>query len=628
MSIASCRARRIVAGVVLPAGRCGERELLGSQQVLHPQLGGIHAELVGEAVDDALDEVDRLGDAERARVGDATGRLVRVHARDLAVRGAVVVGAGEDVEEAGRVLRRLGGGVERTVVGDHVDAEPDDLAVARRGDRALHVVVAGEAGRHQVLGAVLHPLDRLAGDDRADDRAHVAGIDRHLVAEAAADVGRDHLDLVLGQAGDERVHGAVGVWRLRVRPERELAGHGVHVGDGAARLHRRGVRPRVQHVLRHDDVGAGEHRVGGVLVAGLPVEDVVVRLALFVVADHRRAVGERLLGVHHRVERFVHDVDQLDRVACRVVVLGDDERDLLTVEAHLVGGEHRLGVVRQRRHPCQPERVEDGAGDDGFDLRVGLGRRRVDRDDPGVRVRAAQDRAVQHAGQVDVVDVVAPAAQEPDVLLARHAAEPDRVAGGAERYRVVRCRSHAVAPCSIVSSIVFTAVRVGGRPLDGLHDVVVAGAAAQLPREPVADLLLGGVRVVVEQPAGGEHHPRRAEPALQAVAVHEALLDRIEHAVALHALDGVDRASVGHRRQHRAALHRHAVHVDDADPAVRRVASPVGARQAQLIAEEVHEQRSRLGLRRPFRAVDRDGDLHVRPPDPSLWRPLGGALGR
>jgi hypothetical protein len=54
---------------------------------------------------------------------------------------------------------------------------------------AGHVVVAGERGRHQVLGAVLHPLDRLAGDDRADDRAHVAGVDADLVAEPAADVG-------------------------------------------------------------------------------------------------------------------------------------------------------------------------------------------------------------------------------------------------------------------------------------------------------------------------------------------------------------------------------------------------------------------------------------------------------
>ena len=34
---------RVVAGVVLPAGRRGVRELLGPQQVLHPQLGRVHA---------------------------------------------------------------------------------------------------------------------------------------------------------------------------------------------------------------------------------------------------------------------------------------------------------------------------------------------------------------------------------------------------------------------------------------------------------------------------------------------------------------------------------------------------------------------------------------------------------
>ena len=33
---------------------------------------------------------------------------------------------------------------------------------------------------------------------------------RHLVAEAAADVGGDHADLVLGQPGDERVTGCGG----------------------------------------------------------------------------------------------------------------------------------------------------------------------------------------------------------------------------------------------------------------------------------------------------------------------------------------------------------------------------------------------------------------------------------
>ena len=239
---------RIVAGVVLPAGRRRVRELLGAQQVLHPQLGGVHAELVGETVDDALDQVHGLGDAERAGVGDAARRLVGVDAGDLAVGRAVVVRAGEDVEEPGRVLRRLGGGVERPVVGDDVDADAEDLAVAGRRDLAVHVVVAGEAGGHQVGAAVLHPLHRALGDDRPDDGEHVAGVDRHLVAEATADVRRDDLDLVLGDAGDERVDGAVGVGCLARDVGGELAGDRVHGGDRAARLHRRRVRPRVQHV--------------------------------------------------------------------------------------------------------------------------------------------------------------------------------------------------------------------------------------------------------------------------------------------------------------------------------------------------------------------------------------------
>ena len=81
-------------------------------------------------------------------------------------------------------------------------------------------------------------------------------------------------------------------------------------------------------------------------------------LALDLVA-HERGVGvERPAGVDHRRQRLVLDVDQLERVACRVAVLGDDEGDLLALVAHLVGGQHGLHVGRQRRHPGQLEPVE------------------------------------------------------------------------------------------------------------------------------------------------------------------------------------------------------------------------------------------------------------------------------
>ncbi len=191
----------VLAGVVDPAGLGGVRELLGLDEVLPPQLDRVHLELVGQAVHDPLDEVDRLGDPERARVGHAAGCLVRVDRGHVAVGGLQVVAAGEDAEEAGGVLRRRGRAVERAVVGEHVGADREDLAVLGRRDLAAHHVVAGEAGADEVLGAVLDPLHRLAEHQRGDDRADVAGVDRHLVAEAAADVGRDDPDLVLGQAG-------------------------------------------------------------------------------------------------------------------------------------------------------------------------------------------------------------------------------------------------------------------------------------------------------------------------------------------------------------------------------------------------------------------------------------------
>ena len=115
--------RGVVARVVRPAGRRLVRELLGLDEVLHPQLGRVLADVVGEDVDHPLDGVDRLGHPERAAVGDAAGRLVGVDAVDLDERVREVVRAGDDVEQPGRELRRVGGGVGVAVVGDRPDLE-------------------------------------------------------------------------------------------------------------------------------------------------------------------------------------------------------------------------------------------------------------------------------------------------------------------------------------------------------------------------------------------------------------------------------------------------------------------------------------------------------------------------
>ena len=165
-----------------------------------------------------------------------------------------------------------------------------------------------------------------------------------------------------------------------------------------------------------DLVRLGERPLGARRVADLPVVDDVAGLALLVVADDRRALGQRLPRVDDQRQRLVLDVDRLARVLGDVRVVRDDAGDLLALEPHLVGGQHRLGVVGQGGHPGQVAGRHHLAGEHQVhagDLPRPAG---VDRLDPGVRQRAAQDLHVQHAGQHDVVGVVALAPDEAVVL--------------------------------------------------------------------------------------------------------------------------------------------------------------------------------------------------------------------
>src|ERR1044071_8289613 len=82
---------------------------------------------------------------------------------------------------------------------DGLDLGADVFAVLGGGEPRRDVVIAREAVGLEVLAAILDPLDRPAEHEAGDRAAHVAGIDRDLAAEPAADVGRDDLDHVLGQ---------------------------------------------------------------------------------------------------------------------------------------------------------------------------------------------------------------------------------------------------------------------------------------------------------------------------------------------------------------------------------------------------------------------------------------------
>src|SRR6266567_5752197 len=69
-----------------------------------------------------------------------------------------------------------------------------------------------------------------------------------------------------------------------------------------------------------------------------------------------------------------------------------------------------------------------------------------------------------------------------------------------------------------------------------LDDVDVAGAAAQVARDANADLLLGGVRIMLQERQAGHHHSRRAIATLEAMLLVETFLQGMQFAILLQAL--------------------------------------------------------------------------------------------
>ena len=67
-----------------------------------------------------------------------------------------------------------------------------------------------------------------------------------------------------------------------------------------------------------------------------------------------------------------------------------------------------------------------------------------------------------------------------------------------------------------------------GRQPDGVEDLLVARAAAEVAGQRLADLGIGGVRVARQQVVAGDDQPRRAEAALHRARLDEGLLDGVQ----------------------------------------------------------------------------------------------------
>ncbi len=215
--------------------------------------------------------------------------------------------------------------------------------------------------------------------------------------------------------------------RLVRRPHGHAAHERIGHGQHRARLHRHAAQSLADHPLLDDLVRLRERRVG---VTDLDVR-LVLDVVLGVVVELRRAVlqraeliaerGQRLpldrdVGRGVDGERFRRGEDGGHRLA-DVADLADRERVVLATHARVRATAAALGArsAERNRLAVGPEVL---SRHDAKDTRPRRRSRGVDAPDLRVRVRAANERHVLHAGHGDVADVRGGAGDESGIFLA------------------------------------------------------------------------------------------------------------------------------------------------------------------------------------------------------------------
>ena len=389
------------------------------------EFGGIASRLARSDLDDAFDEESRLGTPRAANRVDRRG--VGVDSVDLGVDGGNVVLAGEkDRIEIGRHHRPEGRGIGAQI-GDRVDAQAEHLAIGVERQFGVRDVVAavrvGEEGFRALRRPLHRPID-LLGRPGAD---RLLIVDEDLRAEAAADVGRDDAQLVLGRDPLEcREHQTGDMWVLARRVQRRDIGARIVFAERGARLHGVGNDAVVDEVELGDMRRFGESGVRRRLVADMPVVDGVV---------WREIVHLRLAGIGRACrlgrggQHAIVDDDCLRRVLGLQIAVRDDDGDgIADIErlavrqsgkrAHL----HRRAVLGMDR-PAADMRADLVGGrvragedrDDAWRTSGGLEIKAVDR---RMRVRRAHKIGVGLPRTIDVVGIVTLAGDETNVFLA------------------------------------------------------------------------------------------------------------------------------------------------------------------------------------------------------------------
>src|SRR4051812_567491 len=207
---------------------------------------------------------------------------------------------------------------------------------------------------------------------------------------------------------------------------------------------------------------------------------------------------------------------------------------------------------------------------------------------------AALEREVLQAGDLDIVDIGGAALNQARIFAPLDARTDELRENGSNAHRLLPSRGAGRGVRGV---------------LDGVHDVLIAGAAAEIARDALANLVLARLRVIGKEIRGAHDHPRRTEAALQAVLLPESCLQRMQLAASCQALDRDHSGAVSLNGEHRARFNGAVFDQHGTRAALARVAADVRPGQVQLLAEEVHQQRARLDVRLAHLTVNSQRDL-------------------
>jgi hypothetical protein len=251
----------------------------------------------------------------------------------------------------------------------------------------------GEPGDHDMFG-VCRDLPAEPAAHRRGADAYVGGVQaQNLSDDAARVVGRLH-------RGPQR--------------DRWLTGRDAGNGESAVGLHRYRRHPLVDEPCPHDNLGTVERaRILGHIV------DANREVGAVGLEQDRRVGLQRFLGVDHRGQRIVDDVDSVRGVHRLCPRLRHHHRHRLAGETDPVGGEQRpgehLGAVFDRGH-AQPADVtgDEHAGDTGH--RPGLAH--IDRPDERVCDGGPDEHRVKGSLAGDIVQVPRRSGEQRAILAA------------------------------------------------------------------------------------------------------------------------------------------------------------------------------------------------------------------